>query len=84
MVMTSYQKGVLQAFVRDTLIGGALPFDWIDPWPDAGLFTFQFRTLPRYDPTTPARDIDGRPRQILYDVTFSLSHFPWLPPSQVG
>lgn len=84
MLMTSYQRGVLVAFVRDTLIGGSQPFDWTEPWPGAGLLTFRFSRLPRYLPTVPAREMNGRAEQITYDVTFTLEWFPWLPPSQVG
>jgi len=84
MELTSYERGVLVALVRDDLIGGVLPFDWVDPWPGAGLCTFRFLRLPVYLPVVPARDIGGRTKQILYQTTFALEWFPWLPPAQIG
>lgn len=86
MVLSSFQRGVLVAFTRDTLLGGTQAFDWVDPWPLAGTMTFRFAKggLPIYLPTVPARDWGGRVLQITYDTTFTLEWFPWFPASQVG
>jgi hypothetical protein len=82
----TYQREILEAFGKTDLVGWALPFDWVEPWPGAGKLTFRFALggKPRYVPIAPARVVDGRPEQVLYETSFRLDWFPWFPPAQVG
>lgn len=80
----SYQRDILEAFGKTDLVGWALPFDWVEPWPGAGTRVFQFLVKPRYLPVAPAAERDGRPQQILYETSFTLLWRPWFPPAQVG
>lgn len=83
-LLTSYQRGVLQAFGVTTLVGWALPFDWVDPWPGAGTLSFRWLAKPSYTPIASAATRAGRPEQVLYRASFRLEWRPWYPPAQVG
>lgn len=82
--LTTYQKDVLQSFVRVTLINGTQPFDWADPWPGAGLMRFRFLEKPTLVDIAPAGERNARTNQALYRASFVLEWRPWYPPSEVG
>lgn len=50
LVIDETQRELLEGLYWNTLVGGILPFDWQDPWRQAGLRTFFFReeTSPSY------------------------------------
>lgn len=47
LVLTNSQKSVFNAFYRDTLQEGTLPFDWSDPLADS-LVSYRFVSAPQF------------------------------------
>lgn len=65
MVLTEADVALLETFYRDTLLGGADPFDWVHPRTQAAV-TMQFTAAPQYRPIGPTT----------YRVTMSLEVLP--------
>jgi hypothetical protein len=66
-ILTTAQVASLKTFHDSTLQGGQDAFDWTDPIPNSGLFSFRFVSEPHID-----RALGGG----LYHVTYELEILP--------